>query len=161
MCDFSLEAYKSRAARDDEELVVKKFSSNSKGLVSAKDEDCAVCCKNGVEMTCNFPEGTYSMALVGKRFDVVAEVLSGEIDVYFHTVAAYTPHGFMSMYRDGFLTKDCRFISLQELPEGTRVTITKALPAALKSAATGFVAFKEEDEVGQIEAPVFEHIHVD
>ena len=51
MCDYSLENYKSRAAVDGEELVVRLFPSGTHGFVSEADPDCAVCCKSGVEMT--------------------------------------------------------------------------------------------------------------
>jgi len=167
MCDYSLENYRSRAAVDGEELVVKQFPSGSKGFVEVRPNpldlgsafrgdptsDCAVCCKDGVEMTL-FLKGivvqTRSLKK-GEPDDAFEEKLKGEIPVMFHTLVK-KPWGYTS-YRDGFILPNGRYLCLQRLEPGTRATVTKALPKELTEAAKGEKAFKPEIELEQIEAP--------
>lgn len=150
MCDYSLENVKSRAAVDGEDLVIKRFLSGSKGFASESDPTCAVCCKSGVEMTCEI-RGEYTTTKVDNT-NPQNTVFAGEIPVVFHTLPS---DGFLKTYgyKDGLLTSTGRFLILQSLPEGTRATVTKALPKELTEAARGDTAFEPEIKVTPIEAP--------
>jgi hypothetical protein len=156
MCDYSLENYKSRAAVDGEELLVKQFPSGSKGFVELRTdlgaafrEDCAVCCKDGVEMTLHL-SGTYQTRSLknGEPDDARDEKFDGEIPITFHTLAC-ADRG----YRDGFMLLNGWYLSIQRLAPGTRAIVTKALPKEITEAAKGKKAFKPEIELEQIEAP--------
>lgn len=139
MCDYSLESVKSRDAVNGEDLVLKRFGFGpSKGFASESAPDCAVCCKSGVEMTLHFAGVLQTRDMSSKLTE--AEALTGETPVTFFTL---TPE-FGTGYKDGLITPSGRFVILQHIPEGTRVTITKALPAELLEAAKGEIAFKEE-----------------
>jgi hypothetical protein len=159
MCDYSLESYKSRAAENDEDLVVKQFSSGSKGFVSAADPDCAVCCKDSVEMTLHL-SGTFQTRSVrrGELDDARDENLFGEYPVTFHTLvkSPTLPWGgqHSHFYRDGFMLPNGRYLSIQRLTPGTRATVTKALPKEITEAAKGEKAFEPEIRVQEIVAPV-------
>jgi hypothetical protein len=161
MCDYSLEGYKSRAAVDGEELVVKQFPSGSRGFVEPRntdlgaafrDSDCAVCCKDGVEMTLFLHGATLQTRSLrengGLGDDAQDEKLEGETPVKFHTLAKFatkTPWGVSQFgYRDGFILPNGRFMLVQALKAGTRATVTKALPKEITEAVKGDVAFKEE-----------------
>lgn len=149
MCDFSLEFTRSRAAEDNEDLVLKKFPSYTQGFVSAKegaDQDCAVCCKSGVEMTVHL-EGTFPVRAIDDVTGFSTETFSGDTPVKFHT------HTKVVAHRDGFATPGGWWLSLQDLPIGTLATVTKALPKEIADAIKTGSAFEPEIEVGQIEAP--------
>ncbi len=148
MCDYSLESVKSRAAVDGEDLTLKAFRTGSKGFVDAVDPDCAVCCKSGVEMVCHISGDVMTTTLDTKMPEM--ESFSGETQVVFHTSDF---KGFVTFYKDGFITPSGRFLLLQHLPEGTKATVTKALPAVLADAAKGDVAFEPEIKVTPIETP--------
>jgi hypothetical protein len=166
MCDYSLEAYKSRAAVDGEDLVIKQFPSGSKGFVEnwaargLRDVpifDCAVCCKDGVEMVLLL-DATYNVREVPTQYvDRKNVELHGEIPVTFHTLArgdlpkttwGIVPHNYG--YRDGFIIPGGHFLSVQDLPAGTRATVTKALPKELSEAVKGDVAFEEENRIADV-----------
>ena len=168
MCDYSLEGYASRAAVNGEDLVVKSFPSGTHGFVADSiagrkrrpekiivlgnwaTNDCAVCCKPGVEMILHLegPHETRHPESVTKVFER-PELFSGETPVVFHKRTNVN----RTMHKDGFITPSGRFLLLQDLPVGTRATVTKALPTEIVEAAKGEKAFKPEDEVGLIEAP--------
>ena len=172
MCDYSLEQYKSRAAIDGEELVVKQFTSGSKGFVEARwnrrntdlggafrddpTSNCAVCCKDGVEMTIHL-SGTYQTRGLenGETMHARDEKFDGKIPVTFHTLAKFPcgQYGQRYGYRDGFILPNGRFMLLQAVQPGTRATVTKALPKEITEAVKGEQAFKPEIELEQIEAP--------
>lgn len=147
MCDYSLENVKSREAVDGEDLVVRRFISGSKGFVSESDPTCAVCCKSGVEVTCQL-SGEFWTSLTD-RTSRQTTVFTGETPLVFHTLLPWTG-GYG--YKDGFLTATGRFLSLQDLEEGTRATVTKALPTQILEAAKGEIAFEPEVRVTPIEA---------
>ena len=177
MCDYSLESYKSRAAVNGDELAVRQFPSGSKGFVEAKRmrsntdlggafrdnpvANCAVCCKDGVEMTLHL-EGTFPTRRIEAKTDAFEknEKFDGEIPVTFHTLARenlpMTAWGMIPFvgYRDGFILPNGRFLSLQRLSPGTRATVTKALPKEIIEAAKGEKAFEPEVRVQEIVAPV-------
>ena len=146
MCDYSLESVKSRAATNDEELVVKRFASGSKGFISKADPDCAVCCKSGVEMTLTL-NGKFQTRVLKDgvaSHDHQDEEFAGEVPVTFHTLVKLPPSpwgvGQVYGYKDGFILPDGRFMSMQALSDGVKATVTKALPKEIADAATQFDA---------------------
>jgi hypothetical protein len=50
MCDYSLESYQSRAAREGEVYVTSRFPSGSIGLVAPEDREIAVCMSCGARL---------------------------------------------------------------------------------------------------------------
>jgi hypothetical protein len=50
VCDFSLQAYKSRPAKVADKLVTKNFGSGTTGFCAEGEEDCAVCVLPGTEI---------------------------------------------------------------------------------------------------------------
>jgi hypothetical protein len=141
LCDFSLETYRFRPAVKDEDLVVRKFPSGCKGFVDLVDADCAVCCKSGVEMTLYLED---TVPVIDSKMDHQFINANGTpMPVRFWT----QPGGWPGLFRDGFVIPDGRFLLLQYLSEGTRATVTKALPAEIVAAAKGDVAFEPEERV--------------
>lgn len=121
MCDYSLEMAKSREAADNEDLILKAFRTGSKGFVDPSDEECAVCLKEGTELTLNVA-GVEMKATFAKRLPA-----------------------FGYGYKDGVIMPDGDFRSLQEFAPGTKATVVKALPAEITEAAKGSVAFDPDE----------------
>lgn len=155
MCDYSLEMYSNRKAVAGEDLVARKFPSGSTGFVSESNPDCAVCCESGVEMTLHLDGVFETRALDGSGSET--ENFSGETLVAFFTLNAprvdASGYGRMYFYRDGLITPSGRFLSMQNVPHGTRATVTKALPSELIEAAKGTVAFEPEVKIEEPTAP--------
>ncbi len=55
MCDFSLQAQKSRPAVVGEKLVTRNFGTGTTGFCSPEDTDCAVCLTPGTELAFDAP----------------------------------------------------------------------------------------------------------
>ena len=126
MCDYSLEAYKTRKAIAGEDLVLRQFPSHSKGFVAAEDADtphtyswtgipkdgpCAVCCEPGMTMTLHLP--------------------TGDLDVTFAQLPKLE-HG--PFHRDGVENDKGEFANLQSFDSGLRATVIKPLPDSLRKA---------------------------
>jgi hypothetical protein len=133
MCrDYSLEMYKSRPAVAGEDLVLKKFTSGSKGFVGASDANepsvigdaVCVCCEPGMTMTLHREEG--------------------DIDVTFATNPA------LYCYKDGVTLSDGKFVILQSFEPGMRATVIKPLPESIADAASAAVAFEPEIKVEEL-----------
>ncbi len=101
MCDYSLEMYGSRPAREGELYVSTRFPSGSIGFAAPAARGVAVClqCDTTVVLT-DLP------ASMQKAYAIGSEV---------ETVFAQRETG---LYRDGLRLKDGRFLSLQDLPPG-------------------------------------------
>lgn len=71
MCDYSLEMYQSRPAREGEEYVSIRFPSSSVGFVSPGDPSIAICmaCDTKLKLS-RIPEGVQAMANVGETEEV-------------------------------------------------------------------------------------------
>ena len=110
MCDYSLEMYGSRPAREGELYVSARFPSGSIGFAAPGDPRLPVCvqCDTRVVLT-DLP------ASMQKTYGVGAEV---------ETVFAQRETG---LYRDGLRLKDGRFLSLQDLPPGVGAYIPTLL----------------------------------
>ena len=110
MCDYSLEMYGSRPAREGELYVSTRFPSGSIGFAAPGDPRMPVCvqCDTRVVLT-DIP------ASIQKTYGVGPEV---------ETVFAQRETG---LYRDGLRLKDGRFVSLQDLPPGVGAYVPSLL----------------------------------
>lgn len=101
MCDYSLEIYGSRPAREGELYVTTRFPSGSIGFAAPGDPRIPVCvqCDTKVVLT-DIPVATQA------TYELGAEV---------ETTFAQRETG---LYRDGLRLADGRFVSLQDLPPG-------------------------------------------
>lgn len=110
MCDYSLEAYKSRPARKGEEYVLHRFPSGSKGFVSAGDCQTAVCMAADTRLRLS------GLSVEGSDLQGVGPVE----EVTF----VQLEHGW---YRDGVRFANGVECSLQRLPIGVKATVTQDL----------------------------------
>jgi hypothetical protein len=110
MCDYSLEMYGSRPAREGELYVSTRFPSGSIGFAAPGDPRIPVCvqCDTKVVLT-DIP------ASMQRSYGIGAEV---------ETLFAQRETG---LYRDGLRLKDGRFVSLQELQPGVGAYIPSLL----------------------------------
>ncbi|HTR13047.1 MAG TPA: hypothetical protein VMI72_07270 [Roseiarcus sp.] len=101
MCDYSLEMYGSRPAREGELYVTTRFPSGSIGFAAPGDPRIPVCvqCDTKVVLT-DIPVAMQATYRIG------AEV---------ETIFAQRETG---LYRDGLRLADGRFVSLQDLQPG-------------------------------------------
>ena len=121
MCDYSLELYRSRPAREGERYTTHRFPSGSIGVVSPGDCGTAVC----------IPRDT------GLRLEGLPQTLQGALglgpveDVTFVEVEC-------GRYRDGIAFANGRSVSLQHLGPGVTVTLTRAVAAPERGELRGF-----------------------
>src|ERR1700722_7141573 len=114
MCDYSLEMYGSRPAREGEIYVTTRFPSGSIGFASAGDPRTAVCmqCDTKVMLT-DIPPALRTAL---------------RVDAEVETTFAQREAG---LYRDGLRLADGRFVSLQDLQPGIHAYV----PALLERGA--------------------------
>ena len=110
MCDYSLEMYGSRPAREGEIYVTTRFPSGSIGFASAGDPRTAVCMQCDTKVMLTDVPPALRMAL-----RVEAEV---------ETTFAQREAG---LYRDGLRLADGRFVSLQDLQPGIHAYVPARL----------------------------------
>ncbi len=114
MCDYSLEMYASRPAREGERYVTTRFPSGSVGLSAPGDCTTAVCVQYDTHLRLENISGDLQTRLGVKA----------EEDVVF----ARLEHG---AYRDGVRFTNGKEVSLQLLGSGVGATLTAiAKPAA-------------------------------
>lgn len=115
MCDYSLEMYGSRPAREGELYVSTRFPSGSIGFAAPGDPRVPVCvqCDTKIVLT-DVPTS------MQKTYGIGPEV---------ETIFAQRETG---LYRDGLRLKDGRFVSLQDLPPGVGAYV----PSLLERGAT-------------------------
>jgi hypothetical protein len=124
MCDYSLEMYASRPARESEKYVTTRFPSGSIGLASAGDCTTAVCVQYDTRLR-----------LEGISPDLQSRLgVRAEEDVVF----ARLEHG---AYRDGIKFANGKEVSLQLVGAGVSVMI------AAKEVEKAAVAEKEIEKV--------------
>ena len=112
MCDFSLEAYRSRPARKGERYVTHRFESGSIGLTAAGDRSTAVCVAPDMRLRLQgLPKD------VQDRFDV-----GPEEDVNFVRLD-YEP----TWYQDAVRFDNGAEVLLQDLGRGVTVFVTASL----------------------------------
>ena len=110
MCDYSLEHYQSRPARQGEEYVTNRFASGSIGFVVPGDQSVAIC------MTCDMRLKLHSLPILMRaRLNVTdTEVVTfARLDT--------------GLYRDGVRLSNGRTLSLQELGPGIKAQVVDAL----------------------------------
>jgi hypothetical protein len=110
MCDYSLEMYASRPAREAEKYVTTRFPSGSIGLASPGDCTTAVCVQYDTRLKL---EGLSTE--LQARFDVKPEE---------EVIFARLEHG---AYRDGIKFGNGKEVSLQLLGPGVGVTLIRLL----------------------------------
>ena len=118
MCDYSLEMYGSRPAREGELYVSTRFPSGSIGFASPGEPRVPVCvqCDTKVVLT-DVP------AAMQRTYGIGPEV---------ETLFAQRETG---LYRDGLRLKDGRFVSLQDLPPGVGAFVPSLLERAAEKRA--------------------------
>ncbi len=113
MCDYSLEMYASRPARENEKYVTTRFPTGSIGLATAQDPRTAVC------VMCDTP-----LALDKISPQIQAQLGIGESE---KAVFAQIKYGG---YRDGVRFDNGNEISLQQLGPGIEVSVGPLLERA-------------------------------
>lgn len=110
MCDYSLEAYGSRPAREGERYVTTKFPSGTMGLASPGKLGTPVCMACDTRLQIDDIPGE-----IGKRYGVgdSAEAIFVRLD--------------SGTYRDGVKFRNGAEVSLQQLPPGIAVSVISAL----------------------------------
>ena len=106
MCDYSLEMYASRPARESEKYVTTRFPSGSIGLASPGDCTTAVCVQYDTHLT-----------LEGISSDLQTRLGVSDEE---HVTFARLEHG---AYRDGIKFGNGKEISLQLLGSGVGATL--------------------------------------
>jgi hypothetical protein len=130
MCDYSLEMYASRPARESERYVTTRFPSGSVGLSAPGDCTTAVCVQYDTHLKLENISGDLQTRLGVKA----------EEDVVF----ARLEHG---AYRDGVRFANGKEVSLQLLGSGVGATLTAvAKPAAAPAVET------------EVRADILEHV---
>ena len=110
MCDYSLEMYASRPARQGEAYQTTRFPSGSIGVVSPGDRSCAICVQydTKLELT-DIPANVRSRYGLGEREAVTfARIETGA-------------------YHDGVTLKDGSVVSLQQIGPGVTVAVESLL----------------------------------
>lgn len=111
MCDYSLEAYRSRPARESERYTLHRFPSGSKGFVSPGDCTTAVCMA---------PDTRLRLADLPQVCDL-------------HGLQPVEEATFIRLddewYHDGLKFANGLEISLQRLPAGVTATIVESIDA--------------------------------
>jgi len=113
MCDYSLEMYGSRPAREGEVFVTTRFPTGSIGFAAPGDPTTAIClqCDTPVELL-DVPTS------LQVRYHIAAD-----------TAVTFTQSEPTSRFghRDGLRMPNGAFVSLQELPTGLRACVTSLL----------------------------------
>ena len=116
MCDYSLEMYGSRPAREGEIYVTTRFPTGSIGFASPGDPATPVCvqCDTKVVLS-DIP------VELQRRYEIGATA-----EVTFAQTDAVSAFG----YRDGVRLANGRFVSLQQLPTGVHAYVSSLLEHA-------------------------------
>ena len=76
MCDFSLEAFRSRPAKVGDRLAIRQFATGTTGFADPDDLNCAVCLKPGTEIAFDAPLRT----IVEQTNYTVAKFIQVDLD---------------------------------------------------------------------------------
>lgn len=113
MCDYSLETYSSRPARESERYETTRFASGSIGLAAPGDCTTAVCVQYDTQLRLErIPPSVQASVKVGESADVTFVRLD---------------HG---AYRDGVRFANGKRVSLQQLNVGVGIVVTQLLEKA-------------------------------
>lgn len=116
MCDYSLEAYRTRPAREGERYVTTRFNSGSIGLAAPGDMTIPVC------VACDTP-----LHIEGIPSHVQARLGVGAI------ADATLVHLDEGSFRDGVRFENGATTGLQQLGTGVGVTVTALLEKATRT----------------------------
>ncbi len=116
MCDYSLEVYGSKPAREGERYVTSRFQSGTIGLADPATPGTAVCLNCDTSLTLDSIPGKLQ-----KAYDLHAEE-----DAVFIRLDKGT-------YRDGFQFQNGVKLCLQEFSEGCGVTVKSLLENQMKT----------------------------
>lgn len=130
MCDYSLESYSSRPAREGERYVMTRFPSGSMGLAAPGQPGIAVC------LACDA-----RLAISGIPAELAARHGLGESEeaVFMRLDAG--------IYRDGLRFANGTELSLQQLPAGVAMELVAMEPVKLPFAE---LADEVETRVGEL-----------
>ena len=110
MCDYSLEAYRSKPAQEGVGYETHRFTSHSIGFIAPADVVTAVCMASGMRL----------------RLENIPENVQRSVGVTANEVATFTRLE-TGAYRDGVLFANGRAITLQQLGPGVRASVIDAL----------------------------------
>ncbi|HSG94512.1 MAG TPA: hypothetical protein VLA28_03265 [Afifellaceae bacterium] len=110
MCDYSLEAYRSKPAQEGVGYETHRFTSHSIGFIAPGDVLTAVCMACGMRL----------------RLEDIPEPVQRSIGVTANEVVTFTRLE-TGPYRDGVRFANGREISLQQLGPGVRASVIDAL----------------------------------
>jgi hypothetical protein len=133
MCDYSLEAFRSRPARQGEEYITNRFPSGSIGFVSPGDQSVAICMACDMELELSrIPSGTQAQAGVGETERVTFTQVDGPFN------------------RDAVRFANGKVMTLQVLGAGVTAWLA-AVPdnAKLKPAAAAFMPANATEATGR------------
>jgi len=114
MCDYSLEVYGSRPAREGERYVTTRFPSGTIGLASPENASTAVC------LNCD----------TALRIDGIPAGLRKEFGLKAHEDAVFIRLD-TGAYRDGVRFGNGAEISLQKFPPGVEIAVKQLLENAM------------------------------
>jgi hypothetical protein len=133
MCDYSLEAFRSRPARQGEEYITNRFPSGSIGFVSPGDQSVAICMACDMELELSrIPSGTQAQAGVAETERVTFTQIDGPFN------------------RDAVRFANGKVMTLQALGAGITAWLA-AVPdnAKLKPAAAAFMPANATEATGR------------
>ena len=110
MCDYSLELYRTRPAREGERYMTTRFRSGTMGLASPSDDSLPVCVPCDTRMRL---EGLPPMIQAKLGVGAVEDVTFMQFE--------------RQLFRDGLRFANGAEISLQQLPPGIPVVVTRLL----------------------------------
>lgn len=126
MCDFSLQAFRSRPAVVGDKLVTRNFGTGTIGFCSPQDPECAVCLTPGTEIAFDAPIVTAHWTYHGFVDRVTKECMVakfGQID-----------KEYKHIHHDQLQFADGDALMLTTLVPGQRATVLQ-LPAVPKNEA--------------------------
>lgn len=119
MCDYSLEAYRSRPAREGERYVTTRFASGTMGLASPGDSSIPICVQCDTQLMLEDISSELQARLgIGPREEATFVRLE------------------QSPFRDGVRFGNGKEISLQQMQPGIGVTVTALLENAPQTLRT-------------------------
>ena len=115
MCDYSLEAYRSRPAREGEQYVTHRFSSSAIGFVAPGDTTTAVCMAYDTQLELeDIPQTAQAALGVPGRTRATFARLDGGV------------------FQDGVRFENGAQITLQQLGPGVKAVVVDALLVPLR-----------------------------
>jgi hypothetical protein len=121
MCDYSLEAYRSRPAFEGEQYVTSRFTSGSIGFIAPGDQMTAICMAYDMRLKLeNIPQSLQSALGVKDTETVTFARLDGEL------------------FQDGVRFANGAQVTLQRLGPGVKAAVEDALKAPRRERKTEF-----------------------